>query len=99
MGIEVIAVTSAYFVFVFFKAVQQRNVMGLHYKWVMPVSYAMSATEVFMIAAVAYRATHMEHWTELLPFVLGIGTGGGLGAMCGMYLHNKHITQRIIAPR
>lgn len=91
--IEIAAVTSAYFVFVFFKAVQQRNVMGLHYRWIMPVSYAMSTTEVFMIAAVAYRATHMAHWLELLPFVLGIGTGGGLGAIAGMYLHNKHITK------
>ena len=92
--VEIAAVTAAYFVFVFFKAMQQRNVAFMHYRWIMPVSYAMSTTEVFMIAAVAYRATHMDHWTELLPYVLGIGTGGGLGAIAGMYLHNKHITRK-----
>lgn len=81
----------AYFIFVFFKAFQQRNVMGMHYRWVMPVSYAMATTEVFIISLVAIEARHGLSW-DLLWFALTIGTGGGVGAMLAMYLHKKHIT-------
>ena len=89
--IEALVVGGAYCLFVFFKAIQQRNVAFMHYAWVMPVSLALSTTDVFVIATVAYKVTQMETFFELLPLVVAIGIGGGLGAMAAMYLHNKHI--------
>lgn len=81
----------AYFVFVFFKAAQQRNVAFMHYKWVMPVSYCMSTTEIFVISVVALKAIGAENWTDMIPMALTIGTGGGLGAIVAMYLHHRYI--------
>lgn len=84
---------AAYFVFVFFKAFQQRNVTGLHYRWVLPISYAMACTEVFVISLVAYEASKGIS-PDLLWFALTIGTGGGLGAIIAMRIHSKHIGVR-----
>lgn len=81
----------AYFVFVFFKAAQQRNVAFMHYKWVMPTSYCMSTTEIIVISVVALKAMNADTWMEMVPMALTIGTGGGLGAMLAMYLHNRYI--------
>ena len=80
----------AYFVFVFFKAFQQRNVAFMHYRWILPISYAMSCTEVFVISLVAIEASSGLSW-DLLWFVATIGTGGGLGALVSMWLHHKYI--------
>lgn len=80
----------AYFVFVFFKAFQQRNVAFLHYKWILPISYAMSLTEVLVISLVAMKAVHGFSW-ELVTLGLAIGTGGGLGAVSSMWLHNRYV--------
>jgi hypothetical protein len=81
----------AYFVFVFFKALQQRNVAFMHYKFVMPVSYCMSTTELLVISVVALKAVGAESWIDMIPMVLTVGTGGGLGAIVAMYLHNRFI--------
>jgi hypothetical protein len=79
----------AYFVFVFFKAFQQRNVAFNHYKWVIPLSYLMSAAEVGVIALVSVDAMNAHTWTDMLPIIGGVGTGGGLGAVASMWLHNR----------
>ena len=71
------------FIFVFLKAGQQRNVMGLHYWWVPPFSFGMAATEVYVIAAVSSYGYSI--WA-----VLGMGTGGALGAVIAMFWHTKH---------
>lgn len=81
----------AYFAYVFFKAIQQRNVAFLHYKWIMPISYCMSATELIVISVVALKAVNAESWIDMLPMVLTVGTGGGLGAMLAVYLHHRYI--------
>ncbi|MCK5642261.1 MAG: hypothetical protein KAJ19_15755 [Gammaproteobacteria bacterium] len=81
----------AYFVFVFFKAIQQRNVAFLHYKWVLPTSYCMSTTELIVISVIALKAVNSESWMDMIPMVLTVGTGGGLGAIVAMYLHNRYI--------
>jgi hypothetical protein len=83
---------SCYFVFVFFKAFQQRNVAFDHYAWIMPISYAMSLTEVIVISFIAIEAVKGWSW-ELLWFAVSIGTGGGLGAIAAMWFHNKYITK------
>lgn len=78
----------AYFVFVFFKAFQQRNVAFLHYKMVLPVSYALAGTEVFVYALITFSVIKAGGLTlELLWYVAAVGTGGGLGAMVGMKMH------------
>ena len=87
--IEAITAGGAYFIFVFFKAFQQRNVMGLHYKWILPISYLMSAAELFVIAMVARQA--VQGWAYVLPMIAGVGTGGGTGAILSMWLHHKYI--------
>ena len=68
--------------------------MGLHYQLIMPISYAMAATEVFVISVVAIKATQYEEIAELVFLALVVGTGGGLGALAGMYIHNNHVTLR-----
>ena len=87
---DVILAAIAYFVFVFFKAFQQRNVAFMHYRWILPISYAMSLTEVLVISVVAMKAVDGFSW-ELVYLGLGIGTGGGLGAIVAMNLHHKHV--------
>lgn len=82
---------AAYFIFVFFKAFQQRNVAFMRYGWVIPISYAMSCTEVFVISLVAYEAGTQGLSMDLLWFAATIGTGGGLGAIVSMWIHNKYI--------
>jgi hypothetical protein len=91
--IEILLAGAAYFFFVFLKAFQQRNVMGLHYRWIMPISYAMAATEIFVISIVAIKAVNYTSLTDLISLALSVGTGGGLGALAGMFIHNKHVTQ------
>lgn len=81
---------AAYFVFVFFKAFQQRNVAFLHYRWILPISYAMSLTEVLVISLIAIEASQGWSW-QLLGFGFTIGTGGGLGAVASMWIHNRYI--------
>jgi len=80
----------AYCVFVFFKAFQQKNVAFDHYKWVMPISYAMAATEVLVISLIAVKAAQGLNW-DMVWFALSIGTGGGLGAVAAMRFHNRFI--------
>lgn len=92
---EYVIAGCAYFVFVFFKAFQQRNVVLLHYKLVMPISYMMAGTEVIVYAVITLSV--VEHgglsW-DLLWYVFAVGTGGGLGAIAGMFLHEKHVAQK-----
>lgn len=90
--IEALVAAGAYFLFVFFKAFQQRNVAFLHYRWVMPVSYIMSLTDVAVIALVAHKAATDGFTWELVIFGIAIGTGGGLGAITSMKLHEKYIS-------
>ena len=82
---------TAYFLFVFFKAFQQKNVAFDHYLWVMPISYVMSFTEVLVTSLIAVTAVQRGISWDLLWFALAIGTGGGSGAMLAMWTHNKYI--------
>ena len=89
--IETAIAAGAYFAFVFFKAFQQKNVAFDHYKWVMPISYVMSFTDVAVMSLVAYKvATEGITWS-LVGFAFAIGTGGGLGAISSMWIHNRYI--------
>lgn len=87
---ELIA-AAAYFVFVFFKAFQQRNVAFLHYRWILPISYCMATSEVAVISIVAYSAVNASNIIEMVPMAFAVGTGGGVGALVSMWLHHKYV--------
>ena len=67
--------------FVFLKAFQQRNVAFDNYIAVMPISFLMACTEVYVIGSVAARGWHF-------PLVAALGIGAGLGCISAMYLHH-----------
>ena len=86
----------AYFIFIFFKAFQQRNVSWMKYSTVMPISYLMAFSEVIVISSVAYTGAQLFPFSmaaliKVLPMMFAVGTGSGLGAIAGMYLHHKYI--------
>jgi len=89
--IEAAIAGAAHFVFVFFKAAQQRNVAFLHYRWIMPTSFFMSTTEVFILSLIAVRAVNADNLLDMWPYVVALGLGGGLGALLSMYIHQKYI--------
>lgn len=72
----------ASFAFVFLKAFQQRNVAFNRYAWIVPCSYGMAATEVYVVAQVA-----VQGWDFWLCF--SVGTGAGAGAVLAMLAHNR----------
>lgn len=75
---------AAAFLIIMVKTVQGRNFVFNNYAAVMPCSMVIAALELYVVAAVAKQG-----WS--LSYVLAIGTGGGLGAMLGMYTHNRWI--------
>lgn len=89
---QILLAGGIYFFYVFFKAAQQRNVAFLHYKWILPISYAMAATEVFVISLVTLNVVQRGGITlDMAWFALSIGTGGGLGALLAMRLHEMYL--------
>ena len=84
MILSYLAVFAASFGFVFLKAFQQRNVAFDNYGWIVPVSLAMAATEVLVVANIANSGWH-------IGLVLTIGCGSGLGALGAMLLHKRYV--------
>jgi len=76
------------FLFVMLKAFQQKNVAFDHYWPVVPISLAMAATEVYVIASVALLGYNLE-------LVLSIGCGAGCGAITGMLIHKRVFRQQV----
>jgi len=70
---------------VFFKSVQQLNVVYGNYKLIYPVSLGMCAMDA-LIVYFLYNAIQAQ---DLLT-ILFVGLGGGTGAIIGMKVH-KHI--------
>lgn len=87
------AVALANFGFIFLKAFQQRNVAFEHYEWILPISLALAAFEVFVIAVIAKTAL-TGTLIHTLILVLSVGIGGGLGAIAATHLHSKHLTRK-----
>ena len=75
-------VAGANFGFIFLKAFQQLNVTKGHYWWVMPTSFMMAIGEVYVVFNVAQNGF-------TLSTILSCGLGGGLGAICSMFVHKK----------
>ena len=85
---------AAHGVFVFFKAFQQRNVMGMHYKLTIAVSYFMAMTEVFVLSIVAVSAVEAVKTgdiTRMAAIAVALGTFGAIGAVTGMWTHHRYV--------
>ncbi len=89
--IEEILAGFGYFIFVFFKAFQQRNVSFEHYKWIMPIAYCMAITEILVYSIVAIKAVSVTSAFEMIPMVFTVGTGGGLGALIATWVHHRYV--------
>lgn len=79
-----LAVFLGMFIYVMLRAFQQRNVAFDHYRWVIPTSYAMAATDMFLIASIAKAG-----WS--VDFFLTYGTAGACGSICAMLFHKRYI--------
>lgn len=66
------------------KAFQQRNVAFLHYRWVTPASFVLAGMDVFVISSIAVAGAS---WSLLVA----MGSGGSLGCLASMYLHQRYI--------
>ena len=75
------------FAYVALRALQQRNVQHDNYWWVMPVSIAMSAGDVFLVANISQKGFH-------LSLVLAMGAGAGFGCMLAMWFHKRFVMRR-----
>jgi hypothetical protein len=83
-----LAVAGANFLFIFLKAYQQRNVAFDNYVMVLPTSFGLALTEVYVIAKVAVLGFS-------LPLALLIGVAAGSGALLAMLLHKHyHMTKK-----
>ena len=72
----------ANFFFIFLKAFQQRNVGGAHYFAIMPTSFALAATEVYIIVQVVAKG--IDLWA-----MLALGVAGGLGSIAAVFFHRR----------
>lgn len=81
-----LTVAGANFLFIFLKAYQQRNVAFDNYGMVLPTSFGLALTEVYVIAKVAALGF-------TLPLALTIGVAAGSGALCAMLLHKRYHTK------
>jgi hypothetical protein len=73
---------AANFIFIFLKALQQRNVGGSHYLAILPTSFCLAAAEVYIIVQVAAGGID-------LGTVLALGLAGGLGSIVAVWAHRR----------
>jgi uncharacterized membrane protein len=66
---------------VFFKGIQQQNVIGGKYKHAFFTSYLMALFEVAVVSTVV-----VVGWSSIVP----IGTGGALGIITAMYIFRRY---------
>lgn len=59
---------------------QTKNIHGNHYRTAFCLSWFMTATEIFVVSAIA-----IDGWACFFPVALG----GALGVIVSMWLHNK----------
>ena len=70
----------AAFMFVFFKAFQQLNVVQHNLFLVLPTSFLMASCEVFLIVGAVHNGA-----SAIFPY----GLGGGLGCIASMIIHKR----------
>lgn len=75
----------ASFGMVFFKGMQQQNVIGGKYKSAFFTSYLMALFEVAVVSTIV-----VSGWDSVIP----IGTGGALGVITAMYVFRRVYDKR-----
>ncbi len=80
----------ASYLFIALKSLQQRNVMGLNWAWIMPTSMLMAMCEVLIIWSVAVSSDDFHQMTTIVSI---LGIAGGLGCLSGMLFH-IHVVDR-----
>lgn len=80
--IEFSIVFAANVLFIGLKAFQQRNVAFDSYLAIMPTSFGLALTEVYVIARIA--EVGFEAW-----LICALGLGGGAGCLVAMLLHKR----------
>jgi hypothetical protein len=81
-----ITIFVVYFIYVFLRAFQQRNVIHNNYMMILPVSYGMALCDAGMMYSIATYAT--DSW-ELIKLAACAGTGGGIGCIAAMLSHDR----------
>ncbi len=71
----------AAFFAVFFRGIQQQNVIGGDYKHAFGVSYLIAGSDVIVISLIVDTG-----WISFLP----IGTGAAFGIVTSMYVYRKY---------
>jgi len=79
------------FAFIFVKAFQQRNVTWLKYWPVLPTSFSMAVTQVYIWRAVSLRTNEGDSFFEMWPIILALSLAGWLGSISAMYLHHRYL--------
>jgi len=74
---------------VYARAFQQMNVIGKHYKAVVPTSFAMSALEVLSHTLVLGETIINGFTPTALLYWFAMGAGGSTGCILAMYSHGK----------
>jgi len=77
------------FLFVLLKTLQQRN--NIHNNWMMVplMSYGLAFCGIIDIY-LGYTEVHSKGLLGLVLVAFANGTGGSLGCLLGMYLHNRY---------
>lgn len=88
-----IVVGVVYFLSVFAKAFQQRNVAFVNYLLLVPMSYLLAAADVTVFSMIAWKAASTDSIFGMLLMIFAIGTGGALGSLLATWLHHKYFTK------
>lgn len=84
---EAAIVFTAMFALVFIRAFQQRNVAHLHYRAIMPTSFAFAILDIVVITEVVKQGMTAE-------LVVPMALGGGLGCMTSMKVHETYMKEK-----
>lgn len=77
------------YVFIFAKAYQQRNVIHNNWGWVPVFSYIMAYLELGAMS-IGILDIAENGWHRLLILGFAQGTGGALGCLSAMWIHNRY---------
>ena len=76
---------------IFFRALQQKNVMHNNYLAVIPTSYLMSALELVAHTMVLGETIINGFTFAAMLYWIAAGTGGATGCCAAMWFHNRYI--------
>lgn len=85
---------AAVFTVAFFRVFQQKNSAGMHYRWVPLSQYGIHCCEAVVMGVAGVTA--VESGSILYTMlVVGVpaGTGGTVGALSSMWVHNRWVSK------